>query len=322
MIVVLKLILMYMKKSYSKLKYFQFNKILFLIGFLFINGIGYCYNNVPDLIYYKFDESGTMVTNNASSSVGDNPATLIGGISQGTLGEFGGALIGTGNSGSVDYVNTGWDLNLGTGSWTISFWTKNIPVSSDLSYIFGIGSTGGGSASGGSYNIDDSFDTGGSPVSGGSSDDFRCFTNGVAGANNWILRGDDITDVLVTGGANMDPHVVHFVYDESLGNIKAYLDGTLNNTVEQGALDISGTLPFIIGGQAGSNGLASGGLMDEFRIYGRALDATEVAATWNADLGGTSTVPVSPWAVAVGLFLIGIVSIYRKRIKRIKTRTI
>lgn len=207
---------------------------------------------VPELLYYKFDETGTTVTNYASSPPpGTTTATLMGGLTQGPTGQCHGAVIGSGNTSSTDYVNTGYAPNL-TGSWTISMWTSNITASSTLFYIFG----------------------------DANSSSFRCFTNGVAGPNNWILRGP-ITDVLVTGGATVAPHVTTFVYDQTAGNIQAYLDGVLVNTVAQTSATIVGTGPFKVIGYSTNVGCPAGGLLDEFRMYNRALTATEVAQLVN-----------------------------------------
>ncbi|MEM6347632.1 MAG: LamG-like jellyroll fold domain-containing protein, partial [Bacteroidota bacterium] len=209
---------------------------------------------VPELMYYKFDGTGTAVANFASSPVGTNPATIIGGQTQGPTGQFGNALIGTGGASTADFVDTGWPTNL-TGDWTISFWTSNIQPSTTLYYIFG------------------------DPTAG----NFRCFTNGVAGAGNWILRGTGIADVTINGGATVAPHVMHYVYDNSVPEIRAYLDGVLVSTVPQAPITVSGAGPFRVGA-ATSTGLAPGGLMDEFRMYSRALTAAEISATWNQSL--------------------------------------
>ncbi|MEL7427959.1 MAG: LamG-like jellyroll fold domain-containing protein, partial [Bacteroidota bacterium] len=210
---------------------------------------------VPELLYYKFDGTGTSVTNLASTPVGTNPATILGGQTQGPTGQFGNALIGTGGSSTTDFVDTGWPTNL-SGDWTISFWTSNIQPSTTLYYIFGDNTAG----------------------------NFRCFTNGAAGATNWMLRGTGINDVTVPGAATAVPHVTHFVYDNSVPEIRAYLDGVLVATVGQAPITVNGPGPFKVGGQSGSTGLAPGGLMDEFRLYNRALTDAEISATWNQSL--------------------------------------
>ncbi|MGV3596826.1 MAG: T9SS type A sorting domain-containing protein [Bacteroidota bacterium] len=203
----------------------------------------------PEILYYKFNGSGTTVPNLASSPPsGTSTASLAGSISQGSTGTCSGkALVGTGATSTNDYVNTGWTTSV-TGSWTISFWTNNIPSTTTTYYIFG-------------------------DVTAGS---FRCFTGGVAGAGNWILRGP-LTDVQVVGAASTSPAVTTFVYDSTAGKIYAYLNGSLVNTVNQTAFSLSGSGPFKVGGYSSSNSLPSGSLMDEFRFYRRALSAAEVA---------------------------------------------
>ncbi len=221
--------------------------LAFMAGLFLV--IGSFAQSTPELLYYKFDGSGTTVPNMASAPpVGTTNATIMGGVTQGgSSGQCQGALIGSGISASSDYLNTGYATSL-SGSWTISMWTSNITASTTLFYIFGDGTAGS----------------------------FRCFTNGVAGANNWILRGP-LTDVLVNGGATVAPHVTTFVYDAVAGNIKAYLDGVLVNTVAQAAITLSGTGPFKVMGYNTNVGAPVGGLLDEFRMYNRALTATEVA---------------------------------------------
>lgn len=205
---------------------------------------------IPDRLHYRFDETGTTVTNYASNPpVGTATATIMGGVTQGGTGLCNTALVGTGNSSSSDYLNTGWNTNL-SGSWTISFWSSNFDPSGILFYVFG------------------DLDAG----------QIRCFTNGVAGANNWILRGTGMADVLVNGGATTAPHVTTFVYDQSVNTIYGYLDGVLVNTVAQpGALVFSSSSPFKVMGYSTNVGAPLGGQMDDFRMYSYALSAAEVA---------------------------------------------
>ena len=151
----------------------------------------------PEVLYYDFNGSGTSVPNLASAPPpGTATATLMGGLTQGGSSICQGTVIGTGISSTTDYVNTGWAPNLGTGSWTISFRTENVTGTSTLYYIFGDANT----------------------------NSFRCFTNGVAGPNNWILRGAGLTDTYINGGATVAPHICTYVYDATLNNVKGYLD--------------------------------------------------------------------------------------------------
>lgn len=233
-------------------------------------------DSVPELLHYKFSGTGASVPNLASAPPsGTATATIMGGLAQtgtdlNTAGD-GNSLVGSGLTSSTDYLNTGWATSL-TGSWTISFVTSNIGPSGTLYYIFGDANAAL----------------------------FRCFTNGVAGPSNWILRGP-LTDVLIPGGATVATHRTTFVYDSVAGNIRGYLDGTLVATVAQAPLTISGSGPFKVVGYATNVGAPAGGLLDDFRVYNRALSAVEVA---NIDTGPTavSSAPVgSPAASATSM---------------------
>ena len=212
--------------------------------------------SVPELLYYKFD-TGTTISNDASTPVGTNPATFSGStFTVGGLGLSGTALQGTGASSTTDFVNTGWATNL-SGSWTIGFWTKDIVPSATLWYIFGDNSAGS----------------------------FRCFTNGAAGANNWRLTATGLPTIQANGGATTAPTFTHFVYDAAANEMRSYVNGVLSQSLPvTGTPTFSGT-QFKIGGYGSNSGL--NGLMDEFRIYNRALTVTEILATINGPIGVT-----------------------------------
>jgi len=232
-------------------------KLLLSTIFVFLVGT-LCSQQLPELLYYKFDASGTSVTNHASSPVGSNPATITGtALSIGSTGLSGTALVGTGGSSTSNRINTGWTTSF-TGSFTIAFWTSNIPASSTLWYIWG--------------------DAGAA--------NFRCFTNGVAGANNWMVRAGGLPDLAINGAATSAANMIHVVRDLTAGTYKAYKNGVLINTVNTtAAFSTSGT-GFTIGGNGSSTGLS--GKMDEFRIYNRALGQAEITATYNTTIGGTT----------------------------------
>jgi MAM domain-containing protein meprin/A5/mu/flagellar hook capping protein FlgD/HYDIN/CFA65/VesB family protein/BACON domain-containing protein len=194
----------------------------------------------PDLMWYKFDEAGTTTTQNyapAGTRVNEF-ATLMGGMTMGSTGQTGSALIGTGGSSTSDYVDTGWGPDVGTSDWAISLWLNNIDNSTTLYYHFG--------------DIN--------------SNSFRCFSGGVAGAGNLMLRGGGLADVIVTG-AGPGPVVVDFIYDSAVPEVRAYIDGVLNNTVPQSGVDLTGTGPFKIGGYSSSVGMVAGELMDDFKMW-------------------------------------------------------
>ena len=220
---------------------------------------------VPEVLHYKFNESGTAVTNYASNPpVGTATATIMGGVTQNTVGSScDGALVGSGISSSTDYLNTGWAPNIGTGAWSIVFTTSGISANSTLYYIFG--------------DVN--------------SNSFRCFTNGVAGANNWIIRGGGLTDTYINGGALATETTCAFVYDPAMNNLKGYLNGVLVTTVAQTAPNISGTGPFKVMGYSSNVGAPAGGLMEEFSFYSRALTDIEVMQIYERQT--TDTISVS-----------------------------
>ena len=177
----------------------------------------------------------------------------------GSTGQFGGALIGSGGSSSTDYVDTGWIVDIGTSNWTISLYLNNLPAGTTLYYFFG----------------------------GAVSLGWRCFTGGVAGEYGAMFRlaGSGGSDITVPG-VGPGPSVLTFVYDSSVPVVYAYLNGTLAVTQPQaGTLNIVSADLFKVGGYGTvGNAMPAGSLLDEFRFYDRALDAAEVAATWNISI--------------------------------------
>jgi hypothetical protein len=207
--------------------------------------------NVPEKLYFKFDSSGNQY-NWASAPGGNNPATLNG-LTIGSSGQFGNGLIGNGGSSSTNRLNTGWATSLPSSGWTISFWLSGFSATTTLYYFFG--------------DINAS--------------SFRCFTGGVAGSNNLIIRGGGLTDVPINT-VGTSPIVIHIVYTGSA--VLIYKNGTYSNQVAQSSVTVSGSGPFLIGGYGTTSGFTSGTIMDEFRLYTRALSATEIASTYNVKL--------------------------------------
>lgn len=211
---------------------------------------------VPDVLHYLFNGTGTSVTNYASSPpAGTATGTIVGAQTQtGTIGCMN-ALVGTGTT--VDYVNTGWVTNL-SGSWSISFWVSAInQPTTTLQYIFGDNTAGS----------------------------FRCFTNGIAGAGNWILRGTGITDTYVNAAATSTPNMVTFVYDNVALTLTGYKNAVVSQTTAQTAFTVSSvTGPFKVGQYGTANGLGSLGLMGDFRIYSSALTPAQVLNLYNSSV--------------------------------------
>ena len=187
----------------------------------------------PEVLYYTFDGTGTSVPNLASNPpAGTATATIMGGETQTSSGICGGALVGTGQSSTNDYMNTGWVTNM-SGSWTISFRTSNVPSTTSTYYILGDVNAGG----------------------------LRVFTGGVANPGNWILRGP-LTDTYATGGASTGPSMTTFVYDAVTNTITSYVNGVQDQSVLQpaGGVSLFGSGPFKVGGYSSSACLPGGSI--------------------------------------------------------------
>jgi hypothetical protein len=219
---------------------------------------------LPEVIYYQFNETGgTQTPNLAVPGSGGAFGILEGDVTMGPGGQFGAALIGSGSNGTINNVNTGWVPDLGTSDWTISMYLANLPAGTALNYLFGETNTG---------------------------TNWRCFYSGAAGEFGVLVRTGTLggTDVTVPG-VGPGPSVLTLVYDSSGPTVFSYLNGVLVLTTPQaGALTMTGSGAdfFRVGGHNGSTsgGLPVGSIMDEFRFYNRALDAAEVAATWNIQI--------------------------------------
>jgi hypothetical protein len=202
----------------------------------------------------------------------------------GGTGLTGAALIGSGGSSSTDYVDTGWPTNL-SGDFTISFWVNNFPAGTALNYLFG------------------------DPTAGPS---FRAFYSGAAGEYGVLIRFSTVggTDVTIPN-VGPGPSAVDVVYDSSVPEVRSYVNGALVLTTAQaGLLSAVGTGPFKVGGYSTSAGMPAGALMDDFKIYSRAIDLEE-----NSRQSWLTTNPVSGtvapgatqdvWVVADAAGLIG-----------------
>lgn len=220
-------------------------------SFVFVIAFGFYQHlkaQTPEILYYKFNGTGNSVPNLALyPPSGTENATINGSQTQGDVGQSGGALVGFSGNSNVNFVNTNWAPDIGNSSWTIAFWSNNIDQSGEISTIFGDVNTGS----------------------------LRCFTGGVAGSGNWMMRGP-VSDIIAVGGASTGPSITAFVYDKDSSTIKSYVNGVLSQTVSQSTLDFTGSGPFKIGGYNIANALKLNNAIDEFRLYNRALSIEEI----------------------------------------------
>jgi len=211
----------------------------------------------PEIIQYTFDSGG--LANTAVPGVGDGLSSLNVAFNPSATCTSGLSGVSTGAA----EIDTGWQMDLGTDSWSIGFHLGTVDISTSTQDFFGSSSTGG----------------------------FRCFSGGAAGADGILLRTLMGGDVLIPGG-HADAGVTHvvWVHDSTVPEVRGYLDGALVVTVPQTnpGTGIVGTLPdFEL--MTYFAPLRAGNEMDDFRIYRRAIDVPEIMAWMNCGSGSFPT---------------------------------
>jgi hypothetical protein len=190
-----------------------------------------------------YDNDGTLYNGSMICSGGDCPTW--------TDGKFGGAL---GLDGVNDYVEVKHSPSLGiTGAITVEAWVK--PASLDgwktilskwnpKSYWFGCNS--------GQCGIF---------ISSDGSNEVGLLASSVLTTNTW--------------------HHVVGTYDSITGEMKVYVDGSLDNSTITTGKIYGGISDLWIGANIGASGQNFNGSIDEVRIYNRALSAEEILSLYN-----------------------------------------
>ena len=199
--------------------------------------------------YWSMDE-GDGATASDSSGLG-NTGGVYGGATW-TTGKVGGALSFDGSSGTMNVPNvTG--LPAGNTPHTIAAWVKVTSLPSNRAWILLLGNEG-------------------------------------TGSHHWLLTHSGWTQLGVWNGAQAHPTLPvgewkHLAVTFDGTTLTGYMDGvTVGSSAAQ--FDLEG-MPLTLGqGHIWENYFS--GLIDDVRIYSRALDATEIAALANAapDDGG------------------------------------
>lgn len=253
---------------------YQLRRTLIIVG-VFAACAAQAQIALPEHIYYKFNEgNGTTTANLASPGSGAASGTLSGGLTLGGSGSEGGALLG---SSTLGHVSTGWDTNLGSSSWSIAFWLSPlVTATTQLNYLFGDFSAG----------------------------TLRCFTGGVAGAQGVILRGP-VSDNLISGLSLTEKNHIAYVYDSTAGEVKGYLNGVLSTTTNQSAINLLGSELLVGNYRTTTQSVGVDRWMDEFMVFGRALDASGVNDAMNLN--------VVPEPATMTLLALGALAARRRR---------
>lgn len=178
-------------------------------------------------------------------------------------------------------------------SWTISYWMKNVPATDgEPEFHFSLASKDFWHESGLFLLVEK-----GGPDPGNSTSDLMACK--LAIEDNWV---EFVGPNRLSGGLlNNQWHHLVFVYDATDSKVRAYVDGSLKitssavmkNGVPRGASTFGNASNLIVGGwnkHGGVSGVTDGwihsysGEMDQFRLYGKALSATEVQALFNSKL--------------------------------------
>jgi hypothetical protein len=235
-------------------------------------------NAFPDMMYFRFNEGtgpgGGTTPNLASPFVGSAMATVTGHTLSAGNGIGGtGALLGATPASSANFVNPGWVTNLGTNSWTISFYADvTVDPGSSLHYAFGDNTTTGGQSAG-----------------------FRCFYRGVAGTG-CMMRGIT-SDTIIPNAGLGGPHHIAWVYDSATQTLTGYMDGAPAVSSLQ-TNPLNGT-NFRVAGY-GTSSWSNGAILDEFRMYSYALTPAEVASTYLAEVEPFNVLAVTQSGPGVG----------------------
>jgi surface protein/predicted outer membrane repeat protein len=225
------------------------------LGICDIGAKEYSFNITDNLVaYYTFENNASDISNNGYD------ATVNGIEYNTTSGKFGTAISfkNEGDVATISNINGSTPIPSGDENRTITFWANPSNIT-DYGYMFGYGASA----------------------------DKQRFTvmHREANLHNSSLGFSGYSAEVVTSTsmvANTWQHVA-VTYDGN--NITLYLNGTAINTTSVGVLNTNNTQPFNIG-TSHTGGETTGsniyeGLLDDFRIYNKALSPDDIATIYN-----------------------------------------
>jgi hypothetical protein len=214
---------------------------------------------MPNLVsWWKFDEGSGDI---AYDSAGNNDGNLIGDTKwvEGKIGSY--ALEFDGNS---DFVEVPDDSTFDMNDLTIAFWMKSYDSSRYVTPISNYGT--------------------------GNYDQWYGFEAPTGSVIRFLVDdGSAITAAQST--TNVFDGQWHFVAGtRSSAAVKTYINGQLEDSVPETAALIQPTMPLWIGGQYSQNRFFNG-VIDDVRIYDRALSAEEIEELYHEGLGCKAYAP-------------------------------
>ena len=242
----------------------------------------------PLKFYTAFDGSGSDKLMNAVDSIratfpSDNPFTSVAGIT-------GKGAQGTAAKDKAIKYPSANDFAKST-SITVAYWMKNVPATDgEPEFHFSLPSKDFWHESAMFLLVE----KGGPNADNSSTAGMACT---FAVMDNWVeFRGPNKLPNVLNGNW----HHVAFVYDETTSKVTAFVDGAAvpytgtGNSIGIGKLKFNNINNFVLGGwnkhASGTGGAqdpwihAFSGTMDQFRLYGKALSASEILALYNSKL--------------------------------------
>jgi hypothetical protein len=209
----------------------------------------------PNLIaYWKFDEaSGTV----AYDSAGTNHGTLVGDTAW-TTGQIGGALEFDGDGDRVEISDSATILGDATSSFSVTGWAKADTLGSNggLDQIWGRGGKG---------NYMRLSDNGGPTI------------NLAHKSGGWYVLDSGVIPVVDTW------YHCAITYDDSTNQLRIYVDGDEKNNTTVTSFTTNSS-NFEISGTSGDASHSLDGVIDDVRIYDRALSAEEIKQVYESHI--------------------------------------
>lgn len=222
----------------------------------------------PELLYYKFNGTGANTPNLAiNPPSGTTSGTMNGNMFQGGNTICGGSLQTTSTTpNSTDYFNTGWAPSLSNSSWSLSFQAEGFPATGNDDYRV-IGST-----------------IGSAPI-------VVSYTPSIGFYLTYVVSTTGFpASMTIEGSSGPAPKTITIVYDRIANQLKGYVDGMLTSTLSTAGhlVNIVSSIFYIGGGSApgGNSSMVSGCLLDEVRLYNRAIALPEVKGLVNSCTAG------------------------------------
>jgi len=220
---------------------------------------------------YSFEE-GTGTTT-ADSSGNNNTGTLSAGVTW-TTGRVGNAVAFNGTSGDIT-INEAPSLDL-NGSFTLSAWVNPASVSGTGTLLIKETTVGCG------YFLQIANGQIASGFNNGSGCVEHDTTNANLAAGNWYF--------------------LSIVLDHSSNTYNTYLNGNLLSSAAETGVPVPNTQPLVLGrsGCSGCGFERLNGILDEVKVYNRALSASEVQTLFNAAVGGPAISGLNPTSGLTG----------------------